>query len=405
MRITDSQKWLVLAGVLLFGWLIVMLAPMLSPFLTAILLAYLGDPLVDKLEEWKLSRTNGVVVTFVVLMLVLGMAAFLLIPALVQQVDELIQLVPKGFIWFKEVVAPYVEERFGVQLIQLDWLELSRKLDWGATGNVVKSVMLNLTQSSMAFVAVIGNLVLIPVVTFYLLRDWDILVARIGALIPRYYIGSVSDLAKQCHETLGAFFRGQLLVMFALGVIYSIGMMIIGVDLGLLIGMLAGIASIVPYLGAIVGIGAGLIAAFFQFGDVLHLVLVVIVFSVGQLLEGTVLTPKLVGDRIGLHPVAVIFAVLAGGQLFGFVGILLALPAAAVIMVLVRRVHQNYRLSALYGDEAPEAAIQPSTEASNKELTKAKPVKQKPARQKSPKAKTKVPKIKADKPSAKGVDK
>ena len=405
MRITDSQKWLVLAGVLLFGWLIVMLAPMLSPFLTAILLAYLGDPLVDKLEEWKLSRTNGVVVTFVVLMLVLGMAAFLLIPALVQQVDELIQLVPKGFIWFKEVVAPYVEERFGVQLIQLDWLELSRKLDWGATGNVVKSVMLNLTQSSMAFVAVIGNLVLIPVVTFYLLRDWDILVARIGALIPRYYIGSVSDLAKQCHETLGAFFRGQLLVMFALGVIYSIGMMIIGVDLGLLIGMLAGIASIVPYLGAIVGIGAGLIAAFFQFGDVLHLVLVVIVFSVGQLLEGTVLTPKLVGDRIGLHPVAVIFAVLAGGQLFGFVGILLALPAAAVIMVLVRRVHQNYRLSALYGDEAPEAAIQPSTEASNKELTKAKPFKQKPARQKSPKAKTKVPKIKADKPSAKGVDK
>jgi len=363
MQITDSQKWLVLAGVLLFGWLIVTLAPMLSPFLTAILLAYLGDPLVDKLEEWKLSRTNGVIVTFVVLMLVFGLAAFLLIPALVQQIDELIQLIPKGFIWFKDVVAPYVEARFGIELIQLDWVELSKKLDWGATGNVVKSVMLNVTQSGMALVAVVGNLVLIPVVTFYLLRDWDILVAKIGSLIPRYYIGSVSDLAKQCHETLGAFFRGQLLVMFALGVIYAIGMMIIGVDLGLLIGMLAGIASIVPYLGAIVGIGAGLIAAFFQFGDVLHLVLVVVVFSVGQLLEGTVLTPKLVGDRIGLHPVAVIFAVLAGGQLFGFVGILLALPAAAVIMVLLRRVHQNYRLSTLYGEESVDGTSEPLDES------------------------------------------
>ncbi|MDX1343782.1 MAG: AI-2E family transporter [Reinekea sp.] len=350
MRMTDSQKWLVLAGGLLFGGLLVLLAPILSPFLTAVLLAYLGDPLVDKLEEWKLSRTNGVIVTFLVLMLILGLAALLLIPALVQQVDELIKLVPKGFVWFKEVATPYLENRFGIELIQFDWLELSKKLDWGATGNVVKAIMANVTQSGMALISFVGNLVLIPVVTFYLLRDWDVLVERIGSLIPRYYIGPVSDLAKQCHETLGAFFRGQLLVMLALGIIYAIGMMLVGVDLGLLIGMLAGLASIVPYLGAIVGIGAGLIAAFFQFGDILHLVLVIIVFAVGQTLEGTVLTPKLVGDRIGLHPVAVIFAVLAGGQLFGFVGILLALPAAAVIMVMLRRIHFNYRASSLYGE-------------------------------------------------------
>ena len=192
------------------------------------------------------------------------------------------------------------------------------------------------------------------------------MVERIGALVPRFYIDSVSDLAQQCHETLGAFFRGQLMVMFALSLIYSGGLMVLGLDLGLLVGLLAGLASIVPYLGTIVGIGAGLIAAYFQFGDIIHLLLVVLVFSIGQVLEGTVLTPKLVGDRIGLHPVAVMFAVLAGGQLFGFVGILLALPAAAVIMVLLRRVHLNYRASRLYGqaddvlNESSEAEPEPA---------------------------------------------
>lgn len=364
MQITDSQKWLVLACLLLVGWLIVALSPILSPFLTAILLAYLGDPLVDKLEEWKLSRTNGVIVTFLILTLVFVLAALLLIPALIHQIDELIQLLPKALNWVRNVATPYIEERFGIEVFAFDWVALSQKLDWGATGNIVKTVVANITQSSLAMVAAIGNLVLIPVVTFYLLRDWDVLVARIAELIPRYYIKTTSHLAKQCHETLGAFFRGQLMVMVALGVIYAIGLMLIGLDLGLLIGLLAGLASIVPYLGAIVGIGAGLVAAFFQFGDVLHLVLVAVVFGVGQTLEGTVLTPKLVGDRIGMHPVAVIFSVLAGGQLFGFVGILLALPAAAVFMVLLRQLHSNYRLSTLYSDGKAELVVEEVDEKS-----------------------------------------
>ncbi len=362
MNITDSQKWLILAGTLIVVGLIVLLAPILSPFLTAILLAYLGDPIVDKLEQWKLSRTNGVIVTFLLLTLVIVGACLLLIPALVHQVDALVKSIPSMVTWVTEVAVPYVEKRFGIEVIKLDWTVISGYLDWGTTGNVVKTIVANMTQSGLAIVASIGNLVLIPVVTFYLLRDWDILVAKFGELIPRYYISTVSGLAKQCHETLGAFFRGQLLVMLALGVIYAIGLMLAGLDLGLLIGLLAGLASIVPYLGAIVGIGAGLIAAFFQFGDITHLVLVVIVFAVGQTLEGTVLTPKLVGDRIGLHPVAVIFAVLAGGQLFGFVGILLALPAAAVIMVLLRRIHLNYTGSLLYA-EALKA--EPDNESKN----------------------------------------
>lgn len=351
MRVSDSQQWLLLVGVVLFGWLLYLLSPILSPFLTAILLAYMGDPVVDKLEEWKVSRTNGVLITFFILTLIFVIAALVLIPALVHQIDELITLLPSWIAWFRDVAAPYVENKLGVELIQFDWAELTQKLDWSKTTDVVKAILANMTRSSLAVLAIVGNIVLIPVVTFYLLRDWDLLVERISSLIPRYYITTSTDLAKQCHETLGAFFRGQLLVMLALSAIYTVGLMMMGLDLGVLIGLLAGLASIVPYLGAAVGIGAGLLAAFFQFGDILHLVLVVVVFVVGQALEGTVLTPKLVGDRIGLHPVAVIFAVMAGGQLFGFVGILLALPAAAVIMVLLRRVHVNYRGSRLYGKE------------------------------------------------------
>ena len=355
MHITDSQKWLILAGVLLVGWLLTLLSPILGPFLTALLLAYLGDPLVDKFEQWKFSRTWGVVITFVLLMSIVVIAAIIIIPALVQQIDELVSLLPKGLQWARATLMPYLEDRFGIVLFQLDWVELSKKLDWGATSDVVKNVLANITSSSLAIVGAVGNGVLVPVVTFYLLRDWDIMVAKIGELIPRYYIATVKGLARECHQTLGAFFRGQLLVMCALAAIYALGLMLIGLDLGLLVGLLAGLASIVPYLGSIMGIAAGLLAAFFQFGDITHLLLVVVVFCVGQVLEGMVLTPKLVGDRIGLHPVVVIFSVLAGGQLFGFVGILLALPAAAVIKVLVHRVHLNYRQSALYDQEVTES--------------------------------------------------
>ena len=167
-------------------------------------------------------------------------------------------------------------------------------------------------------------------------------------------------LMRECHEVIGAFLRGQLLVMLALAVVYSAGLMLIGVELGLLIGVLAGLASIVPYMGFVVGIGAAVIAVLFQSGLELYPLLgVAAVFTVGQMLEGMLLTPLLVGDRIGLHPVAVIFAVLAGGQLFGFTGVLLALPVAAVIMVLLRHVHDLYKLSDLYAEPPVDPPRQP----------------------------------------------
>jgi predicted PurR-regulated permease PerM len=172
--------------------------------------------------------------------------------------------------------------------------------------------------------------------------------SRVRELLPRRSEAVIVKLAQQSDEVLGAFLRGQLLVMLALAFIYSAGLMMMGLDLALLIGMLAGLVSFVPYLGFIVGILAACVAALFQFQELLPLLYVAIVFGVGQMLEGMVLTPLLVGDRIGLHPVAVIFSVLAGGQLFGFVGVLLALPVAAVIAVLLRYLHTQYKSSALY---------------------------------------------------------
>jgi predicted PurR-regulated permease PerM len=191
-------------------------------------------------------------------------------------------------------------------------------------------------------------LILIPILTFYLLRDWESLVGNIQGLLPRSILPTWNLLSAQVDEVLGAFLRGQLLVMLALGIIYTTGLWLVGLDFALLIGLLAGIVSFVPYLGLIVGILIAGVAAVLQFQGVGQLPAVAAVFIVGQLLEGMVLTPRLVGGRIGLHPVAVIFAIMAGGQLYGFFGVLLALPMAAAVMVLLRYALGLYRESELY---------------------------------------------------------
>ena len=202
--------------------------------------------------------------------------------------------------------------------------------------------------SGLAILGWLANLFLIPVLTFYLLRDWDHLVAGIQRLLPRRSEAVWVRLARESDEVLGAFLRGQMLVMFLLGVIYTTGLWVVGLDFALLIGMVAGLVSFVPYLGLIVGIVIAGIGSVLQSQGIADLPWVILVFVVGQLLEGTVLTPRLVGERVGLHPVAVIFAVMAGGQLYGFFGILLALPVAAVAMVMLRYVLQRYRASGLY---------------------------------------------------------
>ncbi|MFK4075262.1 AI-2E family transporter [Ectopseudomonas khazarica] len=361
---TDSTRWLWMAGLFLLGWLLYLLHPILSPFLIGILLAYLGDPLVDRLERQRLSRTGGVVVVFALFALVLLILLLVLVPMLGRQLVRLYQLAPEMLDWLQGTALPWTQSHLGLQdVLQLDQLKQVFTENIGKTTDVLKLVLAQATSSSLAFLAWLGNLLLIPVVSFYLMRDWDLLVERMRRLLPRQREGLVVKLTSECHEVLGAFLRGQLLVMLALSVIYASGLMLVGLELGLLIGLLAGLASIVPYMGFIVGIGAALTAALFQFGlDPYPLLSIGVVFMIGQMLEGMVLTPMLVGDRIGLHPVAVIFAILAGGQLFGFTGVLLALPVAAVIMVLLRHAHDLYKLSGLYGesnsgsDEPPSPA-------------------------------------------------
>lgn len=346
---TESQRW-VAVSVALFLLFVYLLAPILSPFLVGILLAYLGDPAADKLEDWGLSRTGAVCVVFLLMSLFLVAVLVVLIPLLGQQIDYFLERMPTVIDWMQHTALPWLVLKLNLPHYDLPVAELQSMLveNWQKAGNVAKVIMQKVTSSSLAFMGWFANLVLIPVVAFYLLRDWDILMANIRELLPRAWESKVVELAGQCDDVLSAFLRGQLMVMLLLGVIYTFGLMLVGVDLALLLGLIAGLASVVPYLGVAIGVVASSIAVLVQFQDSMHLLGVLAVFGIGQVLEGMVITPMLVGDKIGLHPVAVIFAILAGGQLAGFVGILIALPVAAVIMVMLRHVHGNYKNSALY---------------------------------------------------------
>ncbi|MEM9303463.1 MAG: AI-2E family transporter [Pseudomonadota bacterium] len=368
-ELSNSDRWLALAVFAGTGWLLYLLAPVLTPFGLAALFAYLGDPFVDWLEQRGASRTIAVVIVFLALTVIIAIGLLVLVPALEKQLAQLIQRLPAMIRWLEGHARTILGTIVGPDT---DLLNTQALIDMvrehgQEVGGVAASILTSLSRSGMVLLTVVMNLVLVPVVTFYLLRDWDVMIQRIRELIPRTVEPTVSKLAKDSNGVLGAFLRGQLSVMVALGVVYSIGLWAVGIELGLLIGMVAGLISFVPYLGSIVGVGAGVVAAMFQHQDVLHVVLVLAVFGVGQALEGMVLTPLLVGDRIGLHPVAVIFAVLAGGQLFGFIGVLIALPAAAVINVLLRYAHDRYVSSRFYGDAPPEegGAAPPDDEASS----------------------------------------
>lgn len=346
---TESQKWFFLAVLVFGGGLLYLLSPVLTPFLVAAIFAYIGDPLVDRLEALKLSRSLAVTMVFLVLSLLALLLLLILLPMLERQFVLLGAKLPGYLDAVQHNFLPKVGEFLGLDPASFDLASLKAMIREQWSG-AVKGVFSVISSSGMTVLAWGANLVLIPVVTFYMLRDWDILVERIHELIPRRYAGQVSRLATASDEVLGAFLRGQLTVMVALGIIYSVGLSVVGLELALLIGMLAGLVSFVPYLGTIVGVLAAGIAALMQFQELLPLAYVAVVFITGQLVEGMLLTPLLVGEKIGLHPVAVIFAVLAGGQLFGFFGVLLALPVAAVVMVLLRFTHEQYVSSSLYAE-------------------------------------------------------
>ena len=350
-----APRWQMLALVLLVGFAIYLLAPVLTPFAVAAMFAYLFDPVVERLQRLGLGRNTSVAIVFLALTLLFILTLLLLIPYLQRQVSAFIRHLPDWFAWFQSTAVPWFRAQFGLDIDVPDMQQLIGVLQehWKEAGGVAAAVIARVSRSGFALISWTVHLIVVPVAFFYLLRDWHVMIERIRELLPRSLEPIVSRLAHESDETLSAFVRGQLSVMLVLGGMYAIALWAIGLDIGPLIGLIAGLISFVPYLGAILGVLAGVIAALVEYHDWLHLLLVLLVFVVGHLIEGYVLVPRMVGEKIGLHPLAVIFAILAGGELFGFLGVLLALPIASVIMVVLRYAHERYRDSALYrsGDE------------------------------------------------------
>ncbi|RMH48576.1 MAG: AI-2E family transporter [Gammaproteobacteria bacterium] len=341
------------------GVVIYLLAPVLPPFLVAAAIAYLCDPLVDRFEACGWPRTLGVVSVFALFILLLTVFMIIAVPALVDQATYAVQQAPKIMLWLQDNAIPYLEKTFN-----FTWPSHERLGEWmiaHADQNIAWLKTIGVYSVSwMNFVFVIP---VVLVAAFYLLRDWDHLVAFLGELVPRKHVGSVTRVVSDIDHVLSAFVRGQLLVMFALGLIYWLGLQMVGLNLAFLIGVVAGLASIVPYLGVILGLLFACVAAIVQFQSFEPLIYVGVVFAVGQMLEGFVLTPWLVGDRIGLHPVAVIFAVMAGGHLLGFTGVLIGLPLAAAIAVILRHFHQRYQRSKFYQNDDVYCEKRPVSDA------------------------------------------
>jgi len=346
------MTWSAKAALAALGGLLVLmyfLGPVLMPFAVSAGFAYVADPFVDRLQQ-RMSRTLAVVVVFVALSAIVLPALVLLLPLLVDQVREFVAHIPDYLAWIQDKGLPAIGVHLPAEL-QLDSANLKRLVteNLPQAGSLARELFGTLSRSGGAFLLFVANLLLIPVVTFYLLRDWDDLIAWVDGALPLRSRDTVRALACESDFVLSGFLRGQLLVMLSLGALYSTGLWIVGVQFALLIGIGAGLVSFVPYLGFIAGLLAASIAVLAQVGGVGPLVGVLVVFGIGQVIESMLLTPWLVGDRIGLHPVAVIFAVMAGGQLFGFTGVLLALPAAAVLAVLMRHGMARWRQSDLYG--------------------------------------------------------
>ncbi len=350
MKSETRTAWLVAMAVT--GLLLYLLAPVLTPFVAAGLLAYIGDPLADRLQQLKFPRTLAVVAVFLLTFGFLALLVLLVGPLIRQQVGALLAALPAITSQIEQVWLPRIADLMNIELGNDVGLSafLSRYSDMA--GSWAGKALSSVSSTGGMLAAALMSLFLIPILTFYMLRDWDFIVTHLGALVPESQRDTVFALVRDADEMLGAFLRGQLLVMFALAVIYSAGLSLVGVKFAVAIGVVSGLVSFVPYLGFVFGIGLAALTVMLEPNPLWLFVGVVATFTVAQVLEGTVLTPKLVGDRIGLHPVLVIFAIAAGGQLFGFFGVLLALPVAAVLSVVVRFAYDRYLR------EHPEVAIE-----------------------------------------------
>jgi predicted PurR-regulated permease PerM len=339
---TTPIRWLPYLAVAAAGaWLLYLLSPILAPFLLAAAIAYLFDPLVDRLQQRRigkirLNRTAGTLIVLFGLVLGFILLALILAPLVQAQTRLLMLQIPKGIEWGSQTLLPWLTVTFGIDLMRdqaqiVNWLK-----EHVSELTQLTRYLPRLTDGGLAILALVANLLLVPVVLFYLLRDWDHVMRSLGDWIPLRMKARTLAIAGEIDRVLSEFVRGQVLVILVMCLFYSVALWLVGLDYALAVGLISGILVFVPYLGVVVGVLLGSLAGLAQFGSPIDLLPVWGVFVVGQLLEGMAVTPWLVGERVGLHPVAVIFALMAFGQLFGFVGILVAIPAAAALLVALR---------------------------------------------------------------------
>jgi predicted PurR-regulated permease PerM len=354
--LTQEQKQTVfwVAVWLAFLFLLITLGPVLTPFLAAAILAYVLNPGVDRLSRFRLARfplPRSLAVTIVIVLFFAAMFAIVLIvvPVLQKEIPLLQAAIPAALARLNDTFGPRLQQ-LGVDFT-FDSAGIKRFVteQMASSGDQIWTAILN--SARIGGTAVLGWLataVLIPVVLFYMLLDWHQLVAKIAGAVPRRWIGSTVGMAREADALLAQYLRGQLLVMLVLACYYSAALALAGFDVALPVGILTGLLVFIPYLGFGLGLLLALMAAVLQFSDWSGLIAVAIIYGVGQVIEGFFLTPRLVGERIGLNPLAVIFALLAFGQLFGFVGVLLALPASALLMVAFRHLRRHYLSSSFY---------------------------------------------------------
>lgn len=379
MQDRTLKRIFILAGIALILWVLYLLKPVVLPFIGAFLVAYLFSPLVDKLHKIGLPRWLSISAVFIGIGVVITLAFWYLVPLVWEQLMYAKNSIPSGIHWANYKFLPWLSDSFNLVPMELDVDQISAAImeyvQTNYSADSIQAMIAKLAQSGLNFIQIGGTVVLIPIIAFYFLLDWDRMLDSFRRLIPRRHEEQTLVIVKECHSVLGAFVKGQFLVMVLLGVVYAMGLQLIGLEVGLIIGMVAGLCSIIPYLGFAVGIIAAVIASLFQFGiDWMQLLLVGVVFMIGQAVEGYILQPFLLGDKIGLSPVAVVFAVLAGAQLGGILGMLIALPVAAVIVVLLRHAREFYENSPMYStstyvvQDSPAGSITIETDEVDVEL-------------------------------------
>ncbi len=354
MQFTSTQKrtatWCLIAALLLLAlWF---LGPVLTPFVVAAVLAYALTPVVDKLDDMgrgRLPRVLAVLIVETLFLLILLSILLLVVPIFAKELPLLREQLPLLADRLNNSLGPWLAQ-FGIK-VSLDVASIKTFVVKYLNANVEDafgSVMSSLKLGGSVALTIVGNVVLIPVALFFLLNDWDGFVARVVELVPPKMRASFDSFTEEADIVLGQYLRGQLLVMGVLAVYFSVALTLFGFDLAVPVGVFTGLAFFIPYLGFGLGLILAFLAGILQFGSWYGVLVVAGVYGAGQLVESFYLTPRLVGERIGLHPLSVIFALLAFGQLFGFLGVLIALPTSAVLLVGVRRVRASYLASKLY---------------------------------------------------------